>query len=112
MAKDTLDIFIEKIDAKHYYKLHQENPNKIKWCSKQNTYDVTNENIAPSEVTDNVEDERGDAFRGIPKLSLLVTPRILPWGALWRKYALEGIIKLLFISLFHDKCLLFMLELY
>ena len=30
----------------------------------------------------------------------------------WRKYALEAIIKLLFISLFHDKCLLFMLELY
>ena len=31
---------------------------------------------------------------------------------IWRKYALEEIIKLLFISLFHDKCLLFMLELY
>ena len=30
----------------------------------------------------------------------------------WRKYALEAIIKLLSISLFHDKCLLFMLELY
>ena len=30
----------------------------------------------------------------------------------WRKYALEAIIKLIFISLFHDKCLLFMLELY
>ena len=30
----------------------------------------------------------------------------------WRKYALEAIIKLLFISLFHDKFLLFMLELY
>ena len=30
----------------------------------------------------------------------------------WRKYALEAIIKLLFISLFHDKCLLFMLGLY
>ena len=29
-----------------------------------------------------------------------------------RKYALEAIIKLLFISLYHDKCLLFMLELY
>ena len=29
-----------------------------------------------------------------------------------RKYALEAIIKLIFISLFHDKCLLFMLELY
>ena len=32
--------------------------------------------------------------------------------AQWRKYALEAIIKLLFISLYHDKCLLFMLELY
>ena len=31
---------------------------------------------------------------------------------MWRKYALKAIIKLLFISLFHDKCLLFMLELY
>ena len=26
------------------------------------------ENIAPSEVTDNVGDERGHAFQGIPKL--------------------------------------------
>ena len=33
-------------------------------------------------------------------------------GGNWRKYALEAIIKLLFISLCHDKCLLFMLELY
>ena len=32
---------------------------------------MTNENIAPSEVTDNVEEERGDAFKGIPKLELL-----------------------------------------
>ena len=32
-------------------------------------------------------------------------------GACW-KYALEAIIKLLFISSYHDKCLLFMLELY
>ena len=30
----------------------------------------------------------------------------------WRKYTLDAIIKLLFISLIHDKCLLFMLELY
>ena len=28
------------------------------------------------------------------------------------KYALEALIKLLFISLYHDKCLFFMLELY
>ena len=41
-----------------------------------------NENIAPSEVTDNVEDERGDAFRGIPKFSCLDLPWILTWGAL------------------------------
>jgi hypothetical protein len=43
---------------------------------------VTNKNIIPSEVTDNVEDERGDAIRGIPKLSCLGIPLILPWGAL------------------------------
>ena len=36
-------------------------------CSKQNTYHVANKNIAPSKVTN---DERGDAFRGIPKLRL------------------------------------------
>ena len=41
-----------------------------------------NENIAPSEITDNVGDERGDAFRGIPKLSCLDIPWILTWGAL------------------------------
>ena len=41
-----------------------------------------NENIAPSKVTDNVGDERGDAFRGIPKLSCLDLPRILPWRCL------------------------------
>ena len=40
-------------------------------CSKQNTYHVVNKNIAPSKVTDN-EGGRGDAFRGIPKLRLLV----------------------------------------
>jgi hypothetical protein len=33
-----------------------------------------NKNIVPSEVTVNVEDERGDAFRGIPKLSFLGIP--------------------------------------
>ena len=38
---------------------------------QENTYVVMNKNIAPSEVTDNVEDERGDAFLGIPKLSCL-----------------------------------------
>ena len=53
---------------------------------------MKNENIAPSEVSDNVEDERGDAFRGIPKLSCLDIPWILPWGAL-------GIPKLRVLSL-------------
>ena len=53
---------------------------------------MTNEDIAPSEVTDNVEDERGDAFRGIPKLSCLDLPWILNWGAL-------GIPKLRVLSL-------------
>ena len=48
--------------------------NKINLLSKQNTYHVTNENIAPSEVTDNVGDERGDAIRGIPKISCLDLP--------------------------------------
>ena len=35
---------------------------------------VMNKTIAPSEVTDNVGDKRGDAFRGIPKLSCLDIP--------------------------------------
>ena len=47
---------------------------KFKIRSKQNTYHVTNKNIAPSEVTDNVGDEREDAFRGIPELSCLDLP--------------------------------------
>ena len=38
------------------------------------TYHVVNKNIASSKVTDNVGDERGDAFRGIPKLSCLDLP--------------------------------------
>ena len=37
--------------------------------SKQNTYHVVNKNIAPSKLS-MVEDERGDAFRGIPKIWL------------------------------------------
>ena len=53
---------------------------------------MTNENIAPSEVTDNVGNERGDAFRGIPKLSCLDLTWILTWGAL-------GIPKLKVLSL-------------
>ena len=40
--------------------------------------------MAPSEVTDNVGDERGDAFRGIPKLRILVVLEFylgLPWAS-------------------------------
>ena len=74
-----LDVFknpIENFWIVHFYS------NSIKWSSKQNSYHVANENIAPSEVTDNVGDERGDDFRRIPKLSCLDIPLILPWGAL------------------------------
>ena len=45
---------------------------------------MTNENIAPSEVTDIVEDERGEAFRGIPKLRLLAVLEFylgVPWAS-------------------------------
>ena len=35
---------------------------------------LTNENTAASEITNNVGDERGDAFRGTPKLSCLDRP--------------------------------------
>ena len=52
-----------------------------------------NKNIASSKVTDNVGDERGDAFRDTPKLSCLDLPLILPWGAL-------GIPKLRVLSIF------------
>ena len=49
--------------------------------SKQNTYHVVNKNIAPSKLPMEV-DERGDAFRGIPKLRLLVVLEYylgVPW---------------------------------
>ena len=50
--------------------------------SKQNTYHVVNKNIAPSKLPMEV-DERGDAFRGIPKLRLLVILEYLgvPWAS-------------------------------
>ena len=48
--------------------------NQIQEISKRNSCYVTNKNIAPSEVTDSVEDERVDAFRGIPKLIRLSLP--------------------------------------
>ena len=51
--------------------------------SKQNTYHVVNKNIAPSRLPIEV-DERGDAFRGIPKLRLLVVLEYylgVPWAS-------------------------------
>ena len=50
-------------------------------CSKQNTYHVVNKNIASSKVTDRRR-RRGDGFRGIPKLRLLVVLEFylgVPW---------------------------------
>ena len=64
---------------------------------------MTNKNIAPSEVTDSVEDERGDAFRGIPKLSCLGVPLILPWGALGIPKLRVLPLLILLISLSHPK---------
>ena len=46
--------------------------------SKQNTYHVVNKNIAPSKLPMEV-DERGDAFRGIPKLGIFGVLG-LSWG--------------------------------
>ena len=57
-----------------------------------NTYHVMNENIAPSEVTDNVGDERGDAFRASPSLVAWIFLEYFLRGAL-------GIPKLRFLSL-------------
>ena len=76
---------------------------EMKIRSKQNTYHVTNENIAPSEVTDNVGDERGDAFRGIPKLSVLDIPWILTWGALGIPNLRVFSLLILLISTSHPK---------
>ena len=56
---------------------------KTKWRSKQNTYHVVNKNIAPIKLPMN-KDERGDAFRGIPKLRLLFVPEYylgVPWAS-------------------------------
>ena len=62
-----------------------------------------NENIAPSVVTDNVEDERGDAFRGIPKLSCLDIPWILTWGALGIPKLRVFPLLILLVSISHPK---------
>jgi hypothetical protein len=64
---------------------------------------VTNKNIVPSEVTDNIEDERGDAIRGIPKLRRLSLPRILPWGALGIPKLRVLPLLILLISISHPK---------
>ena len=51
--------------------------------SKQNTYHVVNKNIASSKVTDRRRRNR-DAFRGIPKLRLLVVLEFylgVPWAS-------------------------------
>ena len=51
--------------------------------SKQNTYHVVNKNIAPSKLPMEV-DERGDAFRGIPKIRILVVLEFylgVPWAS-------------------------------
>ena len=52
-------------------------------CSKQNTYQVVNKNIAPSKVTDERRRKRG-CHRGIPKLRLLVVLEYylgVPWSS-------------------------------
>ena len=59
--------------------------------------------IAPSEVTDNVGDERGNAFRGIPKLSCLDLPWILTWGALCIPKLRVLSLLILLISISHPK---------
>ena len=64
---------------------------------------MTNNNIAPSEVTDNVGDETGDAFRGTPKLSCLGIPLILPWGALGIPKLMVFPLLILLISISHPK---------
>ena len=51
--------------------------------SKQNTYHVVNKNIASSKLPID-EEERGDAFRGIPKLRILVVLEFylgVPWAS-------------------------------
>ena len=60
-----------------------------------------NKNIASSKVTNIVKDERGDAFRGIPKLGRLGIPNILPWGALCipKRRVLPFLILLISLSL-------------
>ena len=65
--------------------------------------ELKHSSIAPSEVTDNVADERGDAFRGIPKLSCLDLPSILPWGALGIPKIRVFSLLILLISTSHPK---------
>ena len=58
-------------------KLTNKDPNNTR-RSKKNTYHVVNKNIAPSKLPMEV-DERGDDFRGIPKLRILGVIRLY-WG--------------------------------
>ena len=62
-----------------------------------------NENIALSEVTDNVGHERGDAFRGIPKLSCLVFLEYYLGGALGIPKLRVLSLLILLISISHPK---------
>ena len=63
--------------------------------SKKNTYHVVNKNIAPSKLPMEV-DERGDAFRGIPKLRLFGVLEFY-LGVPWASPSLGS-----FHSLFHN----------
>ena len=64
---------------------------------------MTNKNIAPSKVTENVDDEIGDAFRGIPKLRRLSLPWILLWGAMGIPKLRVLPLLILLISISHPK---------
>ena len=62
-----------------------------------------NENIAPSEVIDNVEDERGDAFRGIPSLVAWIFLEYYLGGALVIPKLRVSSLLILLISTSHSK---------
>ena len=73
-----------------------------------NKLNVTKEIATGSCITEQVKRLAGNEI----ELGIEI-PTIESRASNSRKYALEAIIKLLFyISLYHDKCLLFMLELY
>ena len=64
---------------------------------------MTNENIAPSEVTDNVGDERGDAFRGTPSLVAWIFLEYYLGGALGIPKLRVLSLLILLISISHPK---------